>query len=74
MASLGLRQPNDVATMSMKTKNALLSLRGWGPMLLDKIVLEVERVLRKSSIEPAMQQPSVRDDDVPLEGERSEDG
>lgn len=74
MASLGLRQPNDVAIMSMKTKNALLSLRGWGPMLLDKIVLEVERVLRKSSIEPAMEQPSVRDDDVPLEGERSEDG
>ncbi len=74
MASLGLRQPNDVAAMSSKTKNALLSLRGWGPMLLDKIVLEVERVLRKSSTDSLQQQPMVRDDDVPLEGERSEDG
>ena len=74
MASLGLRQPNDVAAMSSKTKNALLSLRGWGPMLLDKIVLEVERVLRKSSTDSVQQQPMVRDDDVPLEGERSEDG
>lgn len=74
MASLGLRQPNDVAAMSSKTKNALLSLRGWGPMLLDKIVIEVERVLRKSSTDSVQQQPMVRDDDVPLEGERSEDG
>ena len=74
MASLGLRQPNDVAAMSSKTKNALLSLRGWGPMLLDKIILEVERVLRKSSTDSVQQQPMVRDDDVPLEGERSEDG
>ena len=74
MASLGLRQPNDVATMSLKTKNALLSLRGWGPMLLEKIVLEVERVLRKSSTESVEQHPMARDDDVPLEGERSEDG
>ena len=74
MASLGLRQPNDVAAMSSKTKNALLSLRGWGPMLLDKIIVEVERVLRKSSTDSVQQQPMVRDDDVPLEGERSEDG
>ena len=73
MASLGLRQPNDVATMSMKTKNSLLGLRGWGPMLLEKIVNEVERVLRKASSD-SNQQPTVREDDVPLEGERFEDG
>ena len=73
MASLGLRQPNDVATMSMKTKNSLLGLRGWGPMLLEKIVNEVERVLRKGS-SASNQQPTIREDDVPLEGERFEDG
>jgi helicase len=73
MASLGLRQPNDVATMSLKTKNSLLSLRGWGPMLLEKIINEVERVLRKASSD-SNQQPAVREDDVPLEGERFEDG
>jgi helicase len=73
MASLGLRQPNDVATMSMKTKNSLLGLRGWGPMLLEKIVNEVERVLRKASSD-SNQQPTIREDDVPLEGERFEDG
>jgi helicase len=73
MASLGLRQPNDVATMSMKTKNSLLGLRGWGPMLLEKIVNEVERVLRKAS-SASNQQPTIREDDVPLEGERFEDG
>ena len=73
MASLGLRQPNDVATMSMKTKTSLLGLRGWGPMLLEKIVNEVERVLRKAS-SASNQQPTIREDDVPLEGERFEDG
>ena len=42
-------------------------------MLLEKIVNEVERVLRKASSD-SNQQPTIREDDVPLEGERFEDG
>jgi len=73
MASLGLRQPRDVAMMSIKTKNSLLGLRGWGPMLLEKIGKEVERVLRRESGESKNHQSRVREDDLPLEGERLED-
>ena len=73
MASLGLRQPQDVANMSLRNKNDLLALRGWGPLLLEKIEKEVERVLRKQSNKSSEHPPQVRDDDLPLEGERLED-
>jgi helicase len=72
LAALGLRQPQDVLNMSEKTRQDLLAKRGWGPLLLDKINVEVNKVVRKSkassgSIEQA------RRDDLPLDGERSED-
>ena len=73
MASLGLRQPQDVASMSLRNKNDLLALRGWGPLLLEKIEKEVERVLRKESDRPKPRPLQVREDDLPLEGERLED-
>ena len=54
--------------MSARHREALLAKRGWGPILLDKIHVEIERVLKKSGISKVKQ----RDDDAPLEGERLE--
>lgn len=68
LAALGMREPKDVANMSARHREALLAKRGWGPILLDKIHVEIERVLKKSGISKAKQ----RDDDAPLEGERLE--
>ena len=43
LAALGMREPNDVLRMSAKQRSTLLALRGWGPVLLDKIFVEIER-------------------------------
>ena len=69
LAALGLREPKDVLHMSSKQRESLLNLRGWGPLLLEKIDAEIQRVLRRKEREPR----AVRDDDSPLEGERSDD-
>ena len=69
LAALGMREPNDVLRMSAKQRSTLLALRGWGPVLLDKILVEIERVLKRAAGPSA---PSPRSDDAPLEGERAE--
>ena len=69
LAALGMREPNDVLRMSSKQRSALLAQRGWGPVLLDKIFTEIERVLKRAT---SVNKSSARGDDAPLEGERSE--
>lgn len=71
LASLGLRTPADVMHMPSAVRNTLLAKRGWGPLLLDKIHHEIERVLRKKGNEATVE-PVPRDDDAPLEGERAD--
>ena len=74
MSKLGLRTPKDVLGMSGKQKNELLALRGWGPVLLQNIMAEVEKVVEKEH--QAKGQTSVvqiHKDDVPLSGERQSD-
>ncbi len=72
LAALGLRQPQDVLNMSEKTRQDLLAKRGWGPLLLDKINVEVNKVVRKSKASSGSFEQARRDD-LPLDGERSED-
>jgi helicase len=70
LAALGLREPNDVVGMSAKHRQQLLSQRGWGPVLLDKIFNEIHRVIKRSRTTSSA--PPLREDDAPLEGERAE--
>jgi helicase len=72
LAALGLREPNDVLNITPSTKIKLLAQRGWGPLLLDKIHAEINRILRRQSNQ-TIPEPSVRDDDAPLDGERFDD-
>ncbi len=72
LAGMGIRTPKDVLAMDRPTRNQLLAKRGWGPMLLDKIHKEVEKVLSRSQKNPSkvVQQ---RADDVPLSDESPSD-
>jgi helicase len=70
LAALGLREPKDVLGMLAKQRQQLLAKRGWGPVLLDKIYNEIERVIKRSSLRGT--KAPQRDDDAPLEGERTE--
>ena len=49
LSKMGIRTPNDVANMTRKQISEVLKMRGWGPQLLDKIILEVSKVLTKSA-------------------------
>ena len=70
LAAMGMREPKDVLGMSTANRSTLLAKRGWGPVLLDKIFNEIERVLRRKRT--AVSDASDRGDDAPLEGERLE--
>ena len=74
LAGMGIRTPKDVMAMDRPTRNQLLAKRGWGPLLLEKIHKEVEKVLRRPE-SPNAQNKRVthRDDDVPLSDESSSD-
>ena len=69
LSELGLRNPIDVANINRKQTQEILKMRGWGPQLLDKILLEIEKVLKKS----AKSTKSERQDDIPLESENDAD-
>jgi helicase len=65
LSKLDIRTPHHVANMTKKKRDQILKIRGWGPQLLDKIMLEVAKV-----IEPSKQQKrKVRLDDIPLDDE-----
>jgi helicase len=65
LSKLDIRTPLDVANMTKKQIDQILKIRGWGPQLLDKIMLEVAKV-----IEPNKQKKrKVRPDDIPLDDE-----
>ena len=72
LAKLNLRTPQDVLNLSRKQRNELLALRGWGPMLLEKILTEVEKVVKKQA-SGSSTHSVIHEDDVPLAGEGSSD-
>ena len=71
LAKLGMREPQDVLEMPPSVKRQVLAQRGWGPLLLDKILTEIEKVVKRRQSKHIEAAP-VRSDDAPLEGERSE--
>ena len=71
LAKLGMREPQDVLEMPPSVKRQVLAQRGWGPLLLDKILIEIEKVVKRRQSKDIEAAP-VRSDDAPLEGERSE--
>ena len=74
LAGLNIRTPKDVVKMNRSVRNTLLSKRGWGPLLLDKIHAEVDKVLHRQSASRSTERiPKIRDDDIPLTDEASSD-
>ena len=66
LSKMGIRTPADLLAMSSKELDSLKSLRGWGPVLVERILQSVNRI----SIPAAENKP--RSDDEPLPGERQD--
>lgn len=66
LASIGIRTPKDVLSMTHNDQQKIASWRGWGPKLVANIMTEVQKVVqREANVAPAKQ----RTDDMPLDGE-----
>jgi len=63
---MGIRTPADLLAMSSKQLDSLKSMRGWGPVLVERIMESV----RSLSVSDKQKQP--RSDDEPLPGERQD--
>ena len=64
LAKINIRTPEDFYNMSAKQRQEVVSWRGWGPILYDKIYSEVEKVSKNT-----IKKSKFIDDDTPLEGE-----
>tara|TARA_B000000532_G_scaffold155612_1_gene125176 strand:+ start:27041 stop:29584 length:2544 start_codon:yes stop_codon:yes gene_type:complete len=43
LVNLGLQRPNEILKLTSNDKNKLLSLPGWGPKLLDKLIQRIKK-------------------------------
>jgi helicase len=66
LSQMGIRTPADLIAMSPKELDSLKSKRGWGPVLVQRILDSVQRL----AVAPKPQ--SSRNDDEPLPGERQD--
>ncbi len=64
LSEMGIRTPADLLRMSNQELDKLKSLRGWGPVLVERILESVKKV----AINPS--EKANRTDDDPLPGER----
>ena len=64
LSEMGIRTPADLLRMSNQELDKLKSLRGWGPVLVERILESVKKVAINSS------EKANRADDDPLPGER----
>ena len=64
LSKMGIRTPADLLSMSNKQLDELKSKRGWGPILVDRILESVAKLTPSSSSN------AKRSDDEPLPGER----
>ena len=64
LVNLGLQRPNEILKLTSNDKNKLLSLPGWGPKLLDKLI---QRIKKDTEI---IDYKEKRADDEPLPEEK----
>jgi helicase len=66
LAKRGIRTPADLLQLTNKDLDAIKSLRGWGPVMVERMMEEVRKLAGQ---EAAVKQ---RTDDLPLPGERDD--
>ena len=64
LSEMGIRTPADLLAMSNAELDKLKSRRGWGPVLVERILESVRLISTSDSKKPP------RSDDEPLPGER----
>ena len=66
LSGMGIRTPADLLAMNSVELDKLKSKRGWGPILVERILESVRKISTKHTVK------QVRADDEPLPGERQD--
>jgi len=66
LAKRGIRTPADLLGMTNKDLDAIKSLRGWGPVMVERMMEEVRKLAGQETV------VKQRTDDLPLPGERDD--
>jgi len=66
LSGMGIRTPADLLAMNSVELDKLKSKRGWGPILVERILESVRKISTKHTVK------QVRGDDEPLPGERQD--
>lgn len=66
LSKMGIRTPADLLSISPMELDKLKSKRGWGPLLVERILESVKKISTKNQIK------QTRTDDEPLPGERQD--
>jgi replicative superfamily II helicase len=79
LASMGYRTIKSLAAMSNTEKKTLSSKRGWGPKIVDNLLVEVEKIIRPKEYDKealrliktgqSIDDEKLREDDIPLDDE-----
>ena len=79
LSALGYRSVKSLAAMNHKEISTLSSKRGWGPKIVDNLLIEVGKYIKRENADKSNSKlpksdnshivEQLRDDDVPLDGE-----
>ncbi len=79
LASMGYRTIKSLAAMSNTEKKTLSSKRGWGPKIVDNLLVEVEKIIKPKEYDKealrliktgqSIDDEKLREDDIPLDDE-----
>jgi helicase len=73
LASMGYRTVKSLAAMSNNEKKTLSSKRGWGPKIVDNLLIEVGKIIKPKEYDKdelrLIKTRQSRDDDIPLDDE-----
>ncbi|MCS5533163.1 MAG: DEAD/DEAH box helicase [Candidatus Poseidoniaceae archaeon] len=67
LASMGYRSVKSLAAMSKKEIKTLSSKRGWGPKIVDNMLIEVGKIIKPKK--QIIDTEKIREDDIPLDDE-----
>lgn len=67
LASMGYRSVKSLAAMSEKEIKTLSSKRGWGPKIVDNMLIEVGKIIKPKK--QIIDTEKIREDDIPLDDE-----
>jgi len=73
LVSMGFRTVKSLAAMNNKEIKTLSSKRGWGPKIVDNLLIEVGKIIKPQKYDAEVQKQIISGQDVDIENLREDD-